>query len=88
MTSLADKIRKQLKAGKKPKEIAAMFGTSETYVRAVRQRTTVEGFPRLTPADLAWAFNRRQFPRYKEYHRQKAKEYYWRRKAAKENGAA
>jgi hypothetical protein len=34
MTSLADKIRKQLKAGKKPKEIAAMFGTSETYVRA------------------------------------------------------
>ena len=55
MTSLADKMRKQLKAGKKPKEIAAMFGTSETYVRAVRQRTTVEGFPRLTPADLAWA---------------------------------
>ena len=61
MTSLADKMRKQLKAGKKPKEIAAMFGTSETYVRAVRQRTTVEGFPRLTPADLAWAFNRRQY---------------------------
>jgi len=88
MTSLADKIRKQLKAGKKPKEIAAMFGTSETYVRAVRQRTTVEGFPRLTPADLAWAFNRRQFPHHKEYHRRKAKEYYWRRKAAKENGAA
>jgi len=88
MTSLADRIRKQLKASKKPKEIAAMFGTSETYVRAVRQRTTVEGFPRLTPADLAWAFNRRQLPRYKEYHRQKAKEHYWRRKAAKENGAA
>ena len=88
MTSLADKIRKQLKAAKKPKEIAGMFGTSETYVRAVRQRTTVEGFPRLTPADLAWAFNRRQFPHHKEYHRRKAKEYYWRRKAAKENGAA
>src|SRR5215510_11777139 len=50
MTSLADKIRKQLKAGKRPKEIAAMFGTSEPYVRAVRQRTTVEGFPRLMPA--------------------------------------
>ena len=83
MTSLADKIRKQLKAGKKPKEIAAMLGTSEPYVRAVRQRTTVEGFPRFTPADLAWQFNRRQFLRYNEYHRQKAKEHYWRRKAAK-----
>ena len=88
MTSLANKIRRHLKAGKKPKEIAEMFGTSETYVRVVRQRTTVEGFPRHTPADLAWAFNRRQFPQDKEYHRQKAKEYYWRRKAAKENGAA
>ena len=44
MTSLADKIRGQLKVGKTPKEIAAMFGTSETYVRAVKQRTTVEGF--------------------------------------------
>ena len=86
MTSLADKIRKQLKAGKKPKEIAAMFGTSEPYVRAVRQRTTVEGFPRRTPADIAWEFNRRQLPHHKEYHRQKAKEHYWRRKAAKESG--
>ena len=86
MTSLVDKIRKQLKAGKKPKEIAVMFGTSETYVRAVRQRTTVEGFPRLTPADLAWAFNRRQSLHQKEYQRQKAKEHYWRRKATKENG--
>jgi hypothetical protein len=86
MTSLAEKIRKQLKAGKKLKEIAAMFGTSETYVRAVRQRTTVEGFPRRTQADLAWDFNRRQSPHHKEYHRQKAKEHYWRRKAAKESG--
>jgi hypothetical protein len=83
MTSLADKIRKQLKAGKRPKEIAAMFGTSAPYVRAVRQRTTVEGFPRHTPADLAWEFNRRERDGYKQYHRQKAKEHYWRRKAAK-----
>ena len=83
MTSLADKIRGQLKVGKTPKEIAAMFGTSETYVRAVKQRTTVEGFPKHTAADLAWEFNRRQFPNHKEYHRQKAKEYYWRRKSAK-----
>jgi len=88
MTSLADRIRKQLKASKKPKEIAAMLGTSETYVRVVRQRTTVEGHPRHTPADLAWDFNRRQFAHQKEYHRQKAKEHYWRRKAAKENGDA
>jgi hypothetical protein len=87
MTSLADKIRKQLKAGKKPKEIAAMFGTSESYVRAVRQRTSADGFPKCTAADLAWELNRRRVPN-KEYHRQKAKEYYWRRKAAKENGAA
>jgi len=88
MTSLANKIRRHLKAGKKPKEIAAMFGTSETYVRVVRQRTTVEGFPRHTPADLAWEFNRRQFPHHKDYHRQKAKEHYCRRRAAKENGDA
>jgi len=88
MTSLADKIRGQLKAGKTPKEIATMFGTSESYVRAVRQRTGADGFPRYTAADLAWEFNRRQFLRHAEYHRQKAKEHYWRRKAAKENGNA
>jgi len=29
--SLAGKIRRQLKAGKNPKEIAAMFGTSTSY---------------------------------------------------------
>jgi hypothetical protein len=83
MTSLADKIRKQLKAGKKPKEIAAMFGTSVTYVRVVRQRTSMDGFPRLTAADIAWDFNRRQFKHHKEYLRQKSKESYWRRKIAK-----
>ena len=62
MTSLADKIRRQLKAGKTPKKIATMFGTSESYVRAVRQRTGADGFPRYTAADLAWEFNRRQSP--------------------------
>ena len=36
MISLAGKIRRQLKAGKNPKEIAAMFGTSASYVRMVR----------------------------------------------------
>ena len=77
MTSLADKIRRQLKAGKTPKEIAARFGTSDSYVRAVRQRTGADGFPRSTAADLDWGFNRRR------YNRQKAKEHYWRRKAAK-----
>ena len=88
MTSLADKVRGQLKAGKTPKKIAAMFGTSESYVRAVRQRTGADGYPRYTAADLAWEFNRRQFPDHTEYHRQKAKEHYWRRKAAKGNGDA
>jgi hypothetical protein len=88
MSSLADKIRKQLKAGKKPKEIAAMLRTGEAYVWVIRQRTTAEGFPRLTPADLAWELNRRQLLHHKEYHRQKSKEQYCRRKAAKENGDA
>jgi hypothetical protein len=32
MILLADKIRRQLKAGKTPMEIAAMFGTSASYV--------------------------------------------------------
>jgi hypothetical protein len=44
MISLADKIRRQLKAGKTPKEIAAMFGTSDSYVRVVRQRTARMGY--------------------------------------------
>jgi len=86
MTSLADKIRRQLKAGKTPKKIAAMFGTSETYVRVIRQRTGADGFPKLTAADIAWKLTQREHQHYKEYHRQKAKEHYWRRKAAKENG--
>ena len=86
MTSLADKIRGQLKVGKTPKEIAAMFGTSESYVRAVRQRTGADGFPRRTAADLDWQFDRQRFPDRAEYYRQKAKEHYWRRKAAKESG--
>jgi site-specific recombinase XerD len=83
MTSLADKIRHQLKAGKTPKKIAAMFGTSQPYVRAVRRRTGTDGFPRSTEADLDWAFNRRQQPDHNEYYRQKAMEHYWRHKAAK-----
>src|SRR5215471_13994940 len=83
MTSLADKIRGQLKAGKTPKEIAAMFGTSANYVRSVRQRTGADGFLRCTAADLDWQFNRRRFPDHAEYYRQKAKEHYWRRRAAK-----
>ena len=33
-----------------------MFGTSDSYVRAVRQRTGADGFRRYTAADLAWAF--------------------------------
>ena len=73
MTSLSDKIRGQLKAGKTPKKIAAMFGTSKSYVRAVRQRTGADGFPRSTAADLDWQFNRQRFPGHNEYHRQKAK---------------
>ena len=60
----------------------SLFGTSDSYVRAVRQRTSMDGFPRLTAADIAWHFNRWQ------YFRQKSKEHYWRRKAAKENGDA
>ena len=83
MTSLADKIRGQLKAGKTPKRIAAMFGTSANYVRMVRQRTGADGFPRRTAADLDWQFDRQRFPDRAEYYRQKAKEHYWRRKAAK-----
>ena len=78
MISLADKIRRQLKAGKTPKEIAAMFGTSDSYVRVIRQRTGAEGLPRLTAADRAWALNQRQSPDRKEYRRQRARE---RRKA-------
>jgi hypothetical protein len=88
MISPADKIRRQLKAGKTPKEIAAMFGTSDSYVRVIRQRTGADGLPRITAADLAWEFNRQQCPDYKEYRRQRAREHYWRRKAAKENGDA
>lgn len=82
MISLADKIRRQLKAGKTPKEIAAMFGTSDSYVRVIRQRTGAEGLPRLTAADRAWALNQRQSADRKEYLRQKAREHR-RRKAAK-----
>ena len=37
-----------------------MFGTSESYVRAVRQRTGADGFPRRTAADLDWQFNRHE----------------------------
>jgi len=48
MISLADKIRRQLKAGQTPKEIAAKFGTSATYVRVVRQQAWM-GFLDLPP---------------------------------------
>lgn len=71
MTSLADKIRGQLKVGKTPKEIAAMFGTSVSYVRVIRQRTDGDGLPPLTAADLAWERNRQQSPDYEEYRRRK-----------------
>jgi hypothetical protein len=74
MISLADKIRRQLKAGKTPKEIAAMFGTSDCYVRVIKQRTGADGLPRLTAADRAWALNQRQSPDRKEYLRQRARE--------------
>ena len=87
MISLADKIRRQLKAGKTPKEIAAMFGTSDNYVRVVRQRTGADGLPKLTAADKAWELKQRQSPDRKEYLRQNAREYR-RRKAAKANGNA
>jgi hypothetical protein len=82
MILLADKIRRQLKAGKTPKEIAAMFGTSASYVRVIKQRTGADWLPRLTAADRAWALNLRQSPDRKEYLRQKARERR-RRKAAK-----
>jgi hypothetical protein len=87
MISLADKIRRQLKAGKTPKEIAAMFGTSDSYVRVVRQRTGADGLPRITAADRTWELNQRQSPDRKEYLRQKAREYR-RRKAGKGDGDA
>jgi hypothetical protein len=83
MISLADRIRRQLKAGKTPKEIAAKLGTSAPYVRVVKQRTGADGLPRLTAADLAY----RQLspaPDRREYHRQ----YRRRRKAAKASGSA
>ena len=57
-----------------------MFGTSASYVRAVRQRTGADGLPRSTAADLDWQFNRQRFPDHAEYSRQKAKEHYWHRK--------
>jgi len=78
MTSLADKIRGQLEAGKTPKEIAAMFGTSASYVRMVRQRTDADGLPKFTAGDLAWRVKQRHSTARKEYHRQ----YQRRRKAA------
>ena len=65
-----------------------MFGTSETYVRVVRQRTGADGFPKHTAADTAWELTRRERQYYKKYHQQKAREHYRRRKAAKENGDA
>jgi len=83
MISLAAKIRRQLKAGKTPKEIARMFGTSASYVRVIKQRTGADGLPRFTAADRTWALNQRQSPDRKEYLRQKAREHYRRRKAAK-----
>ena len=82
MISLADKIRRQLKAGKTPKETARMFGTSASYVRVIKQRTSADWLPRLTAADRAWALNLRQSPDRKEYLRQKVRERR-RRKAAK-----
>jgi hypothetical protein len=49
--SKARRIYELLQSGKKPKEIAAIVGCSDAYVRVIRQRQAGGG---KSKADLAW----------------------------------